>query len=113
MKNFLVVLSLIWLLCSCAYNTYIIKNDEFIKDVKHNEVKKTEFSVKYNRDELIQYCQQKGDYACYFLKKYGIEYMAILLQNENFLIFIMTRSLIYVIYSVETQICYAYRPNSI
>jgi hypothetical protein len=87
MKNFLAVLSLIWLLGSCTYNNYIFKKDEFIKDFKNNEVKMTDVNVKNNRNDLIQYCQKDGDSTCYFLKKDGVEYMGMLLKNESVLNF--------------------------
>lgn len=87
MKKFVLSFSLIFVLSSCTYNTYIVKKDEFMKDIKHEEVKHIKDSITDKRDEIIQYCQQKGGTTCYFLKKNGIEHMVMFLQNENVLNF--------------------------
>ena len=87
MEKFILILSLICVLNSCTYNTYIVKKDEFMQDIKQDEVRQAKDSITNKRDELIQYCQQKGGSTCYFLKKDGVEHMGIFIQNEDVLNF--------------------------
>jgi hypothetical protein len=81
MKKFILGISLVGMLSSCTYNTNTIQPDKIGKEVKNNEVKKSEdlSSYKTERVNLINSCN--AAYDCFFIKKDDSEHFMVLVQN--------------------------------